>query len=96
MEIKFVIFNRLLHSESCLSNFKSAQRTFHIMQELLKELDPNEIPKPLLASTHTQISEMYFARNEYDNSHMWSIVAMRNLEDTTPERYVNNNHRYVK
>ncbi|XP_061387956.1 amyloid protein-binding protein 2 [Musca vetustissima] len=77
---------RLLHSESCSSNFKSAERTFDIMMELLKEIDQDEIPKPLLANTHTQISEMYFARNEYDDSHMWSVVAMRNLEETTPER----------
>ncbi|XP_075154367.1 protein interacting with APP tail-1 [Haematobia irritans] len=77
---------RLLHSESCLSNFKSAERTFDLLVELLKELDVNDIPKPLLANTHTQFSEMYFARNEYDDSHMWSVVAMRNLEETTPER----------
>ncbi|XP_005188507.1 amyloid protein-binding protein 2 [Musca domestica] len=77
---------RLLHSESCSSNFKSAERTFDIMMELLKEIDQDEIPKPLLANTNTQISEMYFARNEYDDSHMWSVVAMRNLEETTPER----------
>lgn len=56
------------------------------MMELLKEIDQDEIPKPLLANTNTQISEMYFARNEYDDSHMWSVVAMRNLEETTPER----------
>lgn len=31
---------------------------------------------------------MYFARNEYDDSHMWSVMAMRNLEENTPERYV--------
>ncbi|XP_073834237.1 protein interacting with APP tail-1 [Musca autumnalis] len=77
---------RLLHSESCSSNFKSAERTFDIMMELLKQIDQDEIPKPLLANTHTQISEMYFARNEYDDSHMWSVVAMRNLEENTPER----------
>uniref|UniRef100_A0A1I8PJX5 Uncharacterized protein n=1 Tax=Stomoxys calcitrans TaxID=35570 RepID=A0A1I8PJX5_STOCA len=77
---------RLLHSEACLSNFKSAERTFDLLMELLKELDVNDIPKPLLANTHTQFSEMYFARNEYDDSHMWSVVAMRNLEETTPER----------
>ncbi|TMW40180.1 hypothetical protein DOY81_014741, partial [Sarcophaga bullata] len=33
-----------------------------------------------------QFSEMHFARNEYDDSHMWSVVAMRYLEETTPER----------
>lgn len=79
---------RLLHSEAGLSNFKAAERTFNIISDLLKEIDAKEIPKPLLANTYTQLSEMYFARNEYDDSHMWSVMAMRNLEENTPERYV--------
>lgn len=54
--------------------------------QLLKEMDTDNIPKPLLANTYTQFSEMYFARNEYDDSHMWSVVAMRNIEEITPER----------
>ncbi|KAI8128281.1 hypothetical protein FF38_10285 [Lucilia cuprina] len=77
---------RLLHSEAGFSNFKAAERTFDVIVDLLKQIDTEEIPKPLLANTYTQFSEMYFARNEYDDSHMWSVVAMRNLEETTPER----------
>lgn len=77
---------RLLHSEAGLSNFKSAERTFDLIMGLLKEMDTDVIPKPLLANTYTQFSEMFFARNEYDDSHMWSVVAMRNLEKTTLER----------
>lgn len=54
--------------------------------DLLKQIDTDDVPKPLLANTYTQFSEMHFARNEYDDSHMWSVVAMRYLEETTPER----------
>ena len=56
--------------------------------DLLKQIDTDDVPKPLLANTYTQFSEMHFARNEYDDSHMWSVVAMRYLEETTPERYL--------
>lgn len=49
-------------------------------------METDKIPKPLLVNTYTQFSEMFFARNEYDDSHMWSVVAIRNLENNTPER----------
>ena len=52
---------RLLHSEAGLSNFKSAERTFDLIMGLLKEMDTDVIPKPLLANTYTQFSEMFFA-----------------------------------
>ncbi|XP_054728850.1 amyloid protein-binding protein 2 [Anastrepha obliqua] len=77
---------RLLHSESTLYNFKSAERTFDETVKLLKEFSQDNVPRSLLAKIYTQFSAMYFARSEYDNSHMWSIVAMRHLEESTPER----------
>uniref|UniRef100_A0A1B0B774 RING-CH-type domain-containing protein n=1 Tax=Glossina palpalis gambiensis TaxID=67801 RepID=A0A1B0B774_9MUSC len=77
---------RLLHSEAALSNFKSAERTFNKLTNLLTDIAAESIPKPLLANTYTQFSEMYFARNEYDYSHMWSAMAIQNLEESTPER----------
>lgn len=86
MDKFYKILFRLLHSEAGLSYFKAAERTFDVIMDLLKQIDIEEVPKPLLANTYTQFSEMYFARNEYDDSHMWSVVAMRNLEETTPER----------
>ncbi|XP_037936526.1 amyloid protein-binding protein 2 [Teleopsis dalmanni] len=77
---------RLLHSEAALFNFKSARRTYAEIVDLLKEIKIESIPNSLLANTYTQFSAMYFARSEYDDSHMWSVVAMRHLEENTPER----------
>uniref|UniRef100_A0A1B0AJ01 Amyloid protein-binding protein 2 n=1 Tax=Glossina pallidipes TaxID=7398 RepID=A0A1B0AJ01_GLOPL len=84
--IQLDCLQRLLHSEAALSNFKSAERTFNKLTNLLTEIAAESIPKPLLANAYTQFSEMYFARNEYDYSHMWSAMAIQNLEETTPER----------
>lgn len=84
--IQLDCLQRLLHSEQALGSFKTAERTFKIIVKLLKEVNTDDLPKSLLANTYTQFSALYFSRSEYDDSHMWSIVAMRHLERNTPER----------
>lgn len=78
---------RLLYAESSHCNFKLAQQTFAEVSELAPFIDGN-VPSPLIAMVYTQISSMYFARNEYTNSHMWSLQAMHHLQTTAPERVV--------
>ncbi|XP_036341708.1 amyloid protein-binding protein 2-like isoform X1 [Rhagoletis pomonella] len=86
MLVRLDCLQRLLHSQSTLYSFKSAERTFDETVALLKELSQDNVPRALLAKIYTQFSAMYFARSEYDNSHMWSSIAMRHLEESTPER----------
>ncbi|XP_023166482.2 amyloid protein-binding protein 2 [Drosophila hydei] len=76
---------RLLYAESSHCNFKLAQKTFGELMELNNVLT-DTVPTPLIAMAYTQISSMYFARNEYNNSHMWSVQAMRHLEMSAPTR----------
>ncbi|TDG40530.1 hypothetical protein AWZ03_013047 [Drosophila navojoa] len=76
---------RLLYAESSHCNFKLAQKTYAELMEL-NGLLTDSVPAPLVAMAYTQISSMYFARNEYNNSHMWSVQAMRHLEASAPTR----------
>ncbi|XP_030567767.1 amyloid protein-binding protein 2 [Drosophila novamexicana] len=76
---------RLLYAESSHCNFKMAQKTFGELMELNGMLT-DAVPAALIAMAYTQISSMYFARNEYNNSHMWSVQAMRHLEMSAPTR----------
>ncbi|XP_032594140.1 amyloid protein-binding protein 2 isoform X2 [Drosophila grimshawi] len=78
---------RLLYAESSHCNFKLAQQTFVEMVQLTSELkDMNMVSNPLFAMACTQISSMYFARNEYNNSHMWSVQAMHYLDKSASPR----------
>ncbi|KRG07099.1 amyloid protein-binding protein 2 isoform X2 [Drosophila mojavensis] len=76
---------RLLYAESSLCNFKLAQKTYAELMEI-NSLLTDSVPAPLVAMAYTQISSMYYARNEYNNSHMWSVQAMRHLEASAPTR----------
>ncbi|KAM8719688.1 hypothetical protein ACLKA7_005850 [Drosophila subpalustris] len=76
---------RLLYAESSHCNFKLAQQTYAELMEL-NPLINEKVPCPLIAMVYTQISSMYFARNEYNNSHLWSVQAMHYLEMTAPSR----------
>lgn len=71
---------RLLHAESTLSNFKSAERTFLQIKILIKSIREVAIPLPLLITIYTVFSEMFFARHEYKNSYTWSSMAIENLQ----------------
>ncbi|XP_067639160.1 amyloid protein-binding protein 2 [Eurosta solidaginis] len=84
--VRLDCLQRLLHSESALCSFKFAERTFEEAVKLVNEVPRDNVPRSLLAKTFTEFSAMYFARSEYDDSHMWSIVAMRHLDESTPER----------
>ncbi|ALC49100.1 Pat1 [Drosophila busckii] len=78
---------RLLYAESSHCNFKLAQQTFGELINL-NHLLTDEVPTSLIAIAYTQISSMYFARNEYNNSHMWSVQAMEYLKMSAPPRVV--------
>lgn len=75
----------LLFAVSSHCNFKLAQKIYGELMELNREIT-EEVPSSLIAMTYTQISSMYYARNEYNNSHMWSVQAMRHLTVATPTR----------
>ncbi|BFG02032.1 amyloid protein-binding protein 2 [Drosophila madeirensis] len=76
---------RLLYAESAHCNFKLAQRTYNELMELKCSVS-DRVPSDLVAMTYTQISAMFFARNEYNNSHMWSLHAMRRLKHSAKPR----------
>ncbi|XP_026848269.1 amyloid protein-binding protein 2 [Drosophila persimilis] len=76
---------RLLYAESAHCNFKLAQRTYNDLMELKSSIN-DRVPADLVAITYTQISAMFFARNEYNNSHMWSLHAMRRLKHSATPR----------
>ncbi|KAH8270660.1 hypothetical protein KR044_000100, partial [Drosophila immigrans] len=76
---------RLLYAESSHCNFKLAQQTYAELIKLTPMLD-RHVPPPLIAMAYTQISSMYFARNEYNNSHMWSVKALHHLHTSAPTR----------
>ncbi|XP_068158338.1 amyloid protein-binding protein 2 [Drosophila tropicalis] len=78
---------RLLYAESAHCNFKLAQQTFDELMELNSSFS-EAVPSQLIAMTYTQISAMYFARNEYNNSHTWSGSAMRQLKTSAPARVI--------
>ncbi|XP_034109645.1 amyloid protein-binding protein 2 [Drosophila albomicans] len=76
---------RLLYAESSHCNFKLAQQTYAELIKLAPMFD-RQVPSPLIAMAYTQISSMYFARNEYNNSHMWSVKALHHLHVSAPTR----------
>lgn len=75
----------LLFAVSSHCNFKLAQKVHGELMILNREIT-DEVPSSLIAMTYTQISSMYYARNEYNNSHMWSVQAMRHLTEAVPTR----------
>ncbi|KAH8244903.1 hypothetical protein KR032_002214, partial [Drosophila birchii] len=76
---------RLLYAESAHCNFKLAKRTYDELISLNPLLN-SKVPQELIAMTYSQISVMYFARNEYNFSHKWSGLAMRMLQVSAPPR----------
>lgn len=84
--VRLDCLQRLLHSESALCSFKSAEHTLNQISGILKKVPTENIPKSLLASVYTQFSSMYFARSEFDSSHKWSAVAMKTLTSSTAEK----------
>lgn len=74
-----------MYAESAHCNFKLAQRTYDELISLNHLLD-SKVPQQLIAMTYSQISVMYFARNEYNFSHKWSGLAMRMLKVSAPPR----------
>ncbi|XP_017089225.2 amyloid protein-binding protein 2 [Drosophila bipectinata] len=85
LEMRYDCLQRLLYAESSHCNFKLAHRTYEELIELNRSLT-DSVPAQLVALTYSQISAMYFARNEYVNSHMWSGLAMRSLKASAPPR----------
>ncbi|EDW52925.1 GM12501 [Drosophila sechellia] len=77
----------LLYAESAHCNFKEAHKTYVELMGLNKWLNRN-VPHQLVAITYSQISAMYFARNEYKNSHLWSGLAMRFLKGIANPRII--------
>ncbi|KAH8265009.1 hypothetical protein KR038_003681 [Drosophila bunnanda] len=76
---------RLLYAESAHCNFKLAKRTYDELITLNPLLN-SKVPHELIAMTYSQISVMYFVRNEYNFSHKWSGLAMRMLQVSAPPR----------
>ncbi|XP_030380960.1 amyloid protein-binding protein 2 isoform X2 [Scaptodrosophila lebanonensis] len=85
--VRIDCLQRLLFAESAHCNFKMAQLTLDELMELNRNCN-SVLPASLIAMTYTQISAMHFARNEYDNSHMWSVLAMRYLKTFAPARVI--------
>ncbi|XP_032309286.1 amyloid protein-binding protein 2 isoform X2 [Drosophila ananassae] len=85
LEMRYDCLQRLLYAESAHCNFKLAHRTYEELIELNRSLT-DTVPAQLVALTYSQISAMYFARNEYNNSHMWSGLAMRSLKASASPR----------
>ncbi|XP_055370837.1 amyloid protein-binding protein 2 isoform X2 [Condylostylus longicornis] len=89
---------RLLHSEANLCSFKSADRTYQTIMDLVKSSNSSflnkftttsyVLPKSLLANIYAQLSVLFFARSEYTKSYEWSIKALNCLNSTTPEKIV--------
>ncbi|KAI8033644.1 amyloid protein-binding protein 2 [Drosophila gunungcola] len=85
LEMRLDCLQRLLYAESAHCNFKLAQRTYNELIGLNRSLN-SHVPAQLVAMAYTQISAMYFARNEYNHSHMWSGLAMRFLKGSASPR----------
>ncbi|XP_017073857.1 amyloid protein-binding protein 2 [Drosophila eugracilis] len=85
LEMRLDCLQRLLYAESAHCNFKLAQRTYDELIGLNTTLN-DSVPTQLVAIAYTQISAMYFARNEYNFSHMWSGLAMRFLRSSASPR----------
>ncbi|EDX01021.1 amyloid protein-binding protein 2 [Drosophila yakuba] len=85
LELRLDCLQRLLYAEAAHCNFKLAQRTYEELIGLNKWLN-SRVPTQLVAIAYTQISAMYFARNEYNYSHMWSGLAMRFLRGSANPR----------
>ncbi|XP_016972915.1 amyloid protein-binding protein 2 [Drosophila rhopaloa] len=85
LEMRLDCLQRLLYAESAHCNFKLAQRTYDELIGLNRSLN-SLVPAQLVAMAYTQISAMYFARNEYNYSHMWSGLAMRFLKRSATPR----------
>lgn len=79
LQFRLDCLQRLLYAESAHCNFKEAEKTYAELMGLNKWLNKS-VPNQLVAITYSQISAMYFARNEYKNSHLWSGLAMRFLK----------------
>ncbi|XP_017054692.1 amyloid protein-binding protein 2 [Drosophila ficusphila] len=85
LEMRLDCLQRLLSAESAHCNFKLAQRTYNELIGLNRSLS-SRVPPQLVAMAYTQISAMYFARNEYNLSHMWSSLAIRFLKKCATPR----------
>ncbi|XP_016948733.1 amyloid protein-binding protein 2 [Drosophila biarmipes] len=87
LEMRLDCLQRLLYAESAHCNFKLAQRTYDELVSLNKSIH-SRVPGQLVAIAYTQISAMYFARNEYNYSHIWSGLAMQHLRGSAPPRII--------
>ncbi|XP_033169802.1 amyloid protein-binding protein 2 [Drosophila mauritiana] len=87
LQFRLDCLQRLLYAESAHCNFKEAHKTYVELMGLNKWLNRN-VPNQLVAITYSQISAMYFARNEYKNSHLWSGLAMRFLKGIANPRII--------
>nr|XP_016937169.1 amyloid protein-binding protein 2 [Drosophila suzukii] len=87
LEMRLDCLQRLLYAESAHCNFKLAQRTYDELVGLNKSIH-SRVPGQLVAIAYTQISAMYFARNEYNYSHIWSGLAMQHLRGSAPPRII--------
>ncbi|XP_016992872.2 amyloid protein-binding protein 2 [Drosophila takahashii] len=85
LELRLDCLQRLLYAESAHCNFKLAQHTCDELMGLRSSLN-NLVPAQLVAIAYTQISAMFFARNEYTSSHRWSGQAMQFLRGSATPR----------
>lgn len=87
MIILIFFFLRLLNAETLLSELRSALDTCLQIIHILHDVK-NDMPKELMVCVYTSISNMYFARHEYDQSETWAKFAIRDLDDSFGVMYV--------
>ncbi|XP_059617982.1 amyloid protein-binding protein 2 [Phlebotomus argentipes] len=77
---------RLLYAQANFCLFRDADTTY---KAIIDKVDTEGIPKSLLANLYLQISVLFFARSEYDQSYTWSIRALKNVaQENIPDKVV--------
>ncbi|XP_055712550.1 amyloid protein-binding protein 2 [Phlebotomus papatasi] len=80
---------RLLYAQANFCLFRDADITYKAIVGLIDRVGIDSIPKSLLANVYLQISVLFFARSEYDQSYTWSIRALTNVaQENIPDKVV--------
>lgn len=88
--LKLDCLQRLLQTQVSYCHFSGASKTLTIIEDLLKNIKADIIPKNLTATYYKVLSMLYFAKSEYSKSYEWSIKALELIGPNTPEKYFSN------
>lgn len=86
--IKLDCLQRLLQTQVSYCCFGDASKTLVAIEELMKTIQTDQIPKNLLATYYKVLSMLYFAKSEYSKSYEWSLKALELIGAHTPDKYV--------